>query len=70
VLFVMCLAGTLSVFKPEIGQWMRPETRATADPADAVQAAADWLARNTRGSTGWYLTAPSARTNTVEAAYD
>ncbi len=70
VLFVMCLAGTLSVFKPEIGQWMRPETRATADPADAVQAATDWLASNTRGSTGWYLTAPNARTNTVEAAYD
>lgn len=70
VLFVMCLAGTLSVFKPEIGQWMRPETRATADPVDAVQAATDWLARNTTASTGWYLTAPSARTNTVEAAYD
>ncbi|MBB4096476.1 putative iron-regulated membrane protein [Sphingomonas kyeonggiensis] len=70
VLFVMCLAGTLSVFKPEIGQWMRPETVATADPADAVQAATDWLARNSKGSTGWYLTAPNARTNTVEAAYD
>ncbi len=69
VLFVMCLAGTLSVFKPEIGQWMRPETNATADPADAVQAATDWLAKNTKDSTGWFLTAPNARTNTVEAAY-
>lgn len=70
VLFVMCLAGTLSVFKPEISQWMRPETTATADPAEAVQAATDWLARNTKDSTGWYLTAPNARMNTVEAGYD
>ena len=70
VLFVMCLAGTLSVFKPEIGQWMRPETSATADPADAVQAAANWLGGNTKGSTGWYLLAPNGRMNTVEAAYD
>jgi len=69
VLFVMCLAGTLSVFKPEIGQWMRPETSAKADPADAIQAATDWLGKNTTESTAWYLTAPSGRTNTVEAAY-
>jgi len=69
VLFVMCLAGTLSVFKPEIGCWMRPETVATADPADAIAAAGRWLAQNTRESTGWYLTAPDGRMNTVEAAY-
>ena len=70
ILFVICLAGTLSVFKPEIGQWIRPETRATADPAEAIQAAATWLGAHSRGSTGWYLTAPNARMNTVEAAYD
>jgi uncharacterized iron-regulated membrane protein len=70
VLFVMCLAGTLSVFKPEIGQWMRPETRATADPVEAIAAAGRWLTRNAPDATGWYLTAPDRRMNTVEAAYD
>ncbi|MEP9358001.1 PepSY-associated TM helix domain-containing protein [Sphingomonas sp. KR3-1] len=70
VLFVMCLAGTLSVFKPEIGQWMRPENSAKADPADAIQAATDWLGRNAKDTTGWYLNVPNARMNTTEAAYD
>jgi uncharacterized iron-regulated membrane protein len=70
LLFVMCLAGTLSVFKPEIGQWMRPETSIRADPADAVQAAADWLTKNTRDTNAWYFTVPNDRMNTVEATYD
>jgi uncharacterized iron-regulated membrane protein len=70
VLFVMCFAGTLSVFKPEIGRWMRPETLAKADAVDAIAAATGWLAKNSTASTGWYLTAPDERMNTVEAAYD
>ncbi|MDT8758612.1 PepSY domain-containing protein [Sphingomonas psychrotolerans] len=70
VLFVMCLAGTLSVFKPEIGRWMRPEAVATADPLAAIGAAGAWLSRNAPDATGWYLTVPDSRMNTVEAAYD
>ncbi len=70
VLFVMCFAGTLSVFKPEIGRWMRPETTATANPVEAIAAAGNWLSKNAPGATGWYLTAPDTRMNTVEAAYD
>ncbi len=70
VLFIMCLAGTLSVFKPEIGRWMRPEASAAADPAEAIAAAGHWLARSVPDATGWYLTAPDSRMNTVEAAYD
>ncbi|MCI4591746.1 PepSY domain-containing protein [Sphingobium sp. BYY-5] len=70
ILFIMCLTGTLTVFKPEIGRWMRPETVATASPADAILAATRWLEHNTQGSTGWYLTAPDGRANTVEASYD
>lgn len=70
VLFVMCLAGTMSVFKPEISRWMRPEASATSGQAEAVAAATDWLARHARGSAGWYLTAPDDRANTVEATYD
>lgn len=70
VLFVMCLGGTLSVFKPEIGRWMRPETTATADRAAALTAATGWLAKNAPNSFGWYLTLPNERMNTVEATYD
>jgi uncharacterized iron-regulated membrane protein len=70
VLFVMCLGGTLSVFKPEIGRWMRPETTATADRAAALTAASAWLGKNAPNSFGWYLTLPNPRMNTVEATYD
>lgn len=70
ILFVMCLAGTLSVFKPEISRWMRPEVSAPADPAGAIVAATTWLSANTKGATGWYLSAPDGRSNTVEATYD
>lgn len=70
VLFVMCLAGTMSVFKPEISRWMRPEATASAGRVEAIAAATNWLAGNARGSTGWYLTAPNDRANTVEATYD
>lgn len=74
VMFIMCLAGTLSLFKPEIGRWMRPESPAAiaspADPRDAIVAATRWLAGHSRGSTGWYLTAPDARATMVEASFD
>lgn len=70
VLFVMCLAGTLSVFKPEIGRWMRPETTAVADRAAALTAATGWLSKAAPTSFGWYLTLPGDRMNTVEATYD
>jgi uncharacterized iron-regulated membrane protein len=70
VLFTMCLAGTLSVFKPEIGRWMRPEATATADPVAAIAAAGNWLSRNAPDATGWYLAVPDSRMNTVEASYD
>ncbi|MDG2535094.1 PepSY-associated TM helix domain-containing protein [Sphingomonas sp. HITSZ_GF] len=70
VLFVMCLAGTLSVFKSEIGQWMRPENAAKVDPADSVQAAVNWLGKNTKDTNAWYFNVPNGRMNTVEATYD
>lgn len=70
ILFIMCLAGTLSVFKPEISRWMRPEVSGQADPVRAITAATDWLSANTTGSTGWYLSAPDGRSNLVEATYD
>ncbi|MDO7835474.1 PepSY-associated TM helix domain-containing protein [Sphingobium sp. HBC34] len=70
VLFIMCLAGTLSIFRPEIGRWMRPERIGAADPHSALLAATTWLSTHATGATGWYLTAPDDRSNSVEATYD
>lgn len=69
VLFIMSLAGTLSLFRPEIGRWMRPEIQGDPDPVRAIDAAVAWLAANAQ-PTGWYLTAPDGRSNSVEATYD
>lgn len=70
ILFIMCLTGTLAVFKGEISRWMRPEASAAASPAGAIATATDWLSRNSHGSTGWYLTAPNGHNNAVEATYN
>lgn len=70
ILFIMCLAGTLSVFRPEISRWMRPEVSGQSDPVRAINAATNWLSANTTGSAGWYLAAPDGRSNLVEATYD
>lgn len=70
ILFIMCLAGTLSVFRPEISRWMRPEVSGQSDPIRAINAATNWLSANTTGSAGWYLAAPDGRSNVVEATYD
>lgn len=70
ILFVMCLAGTLSVFKPEIGRWMRPEATASAGRLAAVEAATRWLSANAPGAGGWYLTPPDGRANTVDAVFE
>jgi uncharacterized iron-regulated membrane protein len=69
VLFIMCLAGTLSLFRPEIGRWMRPEVQGETDPVQAISAATSWLSKHGRSS-GWYLSAPDGRSNTVEATFD
>ncbi|MFD1105020.1 PepSY-associated TM helix domain-containing protein [Sphingobium olei] len=68
-LFIMCLAGTLSLFRPEIGRWMRPEVQGDPDPVAAISAATSWLSVH-GGSNGWYLSAPDERSNTVEATFD
>lgn len=68
VLYVMCLAGSLAVFRPEIGSWMRPETRDRAPAPQAVAAAVGWLQQHA-DAPAWFLYAPGPRTNTVEAVW-
>lgn len=68
VLYVMCLAGSLAVFRPEIGEWMRPETRDRAPAPQAIAAAVGWLQHHSDAE-AWFLYAPGPRTNTVEAVW-
>ena len=69
VLYLMAFAGTLSMFRPEIGRWMRPENTTDVDPVQAIVAATRWLSRNAANAPGWYLTAPDARANTIDAYF-
>lgn len=69
VLYLMCAAGTLAVFRPEIGRWMRPETLAPADPVETTARTIDWLAAHAPHAPGWYMTTPGPRANTVEAQW-
>ncbi|MBB2206282.1 PepSY domain-containing protein [Gluconacetobacter takamatsuzukensis] len=62
VLLAIVLSGTLSVFRPEISMWMRPELAGrTADPIQAGAAAIDWLQHHAAHSSAWYLTAAGPR---------
>ncbi len=56
LLYAMALSGTLSVFRPEIGAWMRPELTARhVDAVEASAAAVRWLSIHAPRSSAWYL---------------
>lgn len=70
VLYAMFLTGTVSYFKEELSQWMRPEQpRLTQplDPAVVAQRVADEIGRIAPNATQWSLKLPDGRTNTVYA---
>ncbi|PWC76704.1 peptidase [Azospirillum sp. TSH64] len=70
ILYVMYLTGTVSYFKDELSQWMRPELAHQAelpDPALVAQRVADELATIAPGSPQWSMRLPDARTNSVYA---
>ena len=69
LLFAMCLAGTLSVFRPEVGRWARPETDAVVAPSLATARAVAWLGKHASAAPAWFLLSPTDRTNTVEATW-
>lgn len=61
LLFAMFLTGTAAYFQQEISRWMRPELVANADPANATQAAIDYLQARQPDAESWFITPPSAR---------
>lgn len=68
ILYAMFLTGTVSYFKDEISQWMRPELahqQAVPDPALVAQRVAATLGTVAAGSPLWGMDMPTARHNVV-----
>lgn len=70
LLLAIALAGTLAVFRPEIGSWTRPEVaRAAVDPVESTQAAIGWLSAHAAKSPAWYLQPANDRSSTTQALW-
>ncbi|WP_049766104.1 PepSY-associated TM helix domain-containing protein [Rhodopseudomonas palustris] len=70
ILYAMFLTGTVSYFKDELSQWMRPELPRLSqlpDPAAVAQRVADEVGRIAAGTSQWSLRLPDARNNSVFA---
>jgi len=70
LLYAMFLTGTVSYFKDEISQWMRPELQHRADrpdPAEVAQRIAGELGRVATGSPQWSMRLPDERHATVSS---
>lgn len=70
ILYAMFLTGTVSYFKDELSQWMRPElARLSQVPDQAVvaQRIADELGNTLVGTTQWSMRLPDERNNSVYA---
>ncbi|MDQ8730071.1 PepSY-associated TM helix domain-containing protein [Bradyrhizobium sp. LHD-71] len=70
ILYAMFLTGTVSYFKDELSQWMRPELRRLAqipDQAVVAQRIADELGKVAAGTSRWSMRLPDARNNSVAA---
>lgn len=70
VLYAMFLTGSVSYFKEEISQWMRPEVPQASerpDPALVAQSVVDTLQTLAPNSPQWGVTLPTVRDNTASA---
>ncbi|WP_062769592.1 PepSY-associated TM helix domain-containing protein [Sphingopyxis terrae] len=70
LVYAIALSGTATVFKGELGDWMRPEIVGRAGQVEAVAAALDYLAKAAPASPDWYLSAPNARSSATIASYE
>lgn len=70
LLFAIVLSGTLSVFRPEISAWMRPELAGrTADPVTATDAAVGWLSVHAARAPAWFLEPAGPRAAWTQAVW-
>lgn len=69
ILFAVFVTGTLSYFRPEISQWMRPELRDTKMHPDAAAKAIALLQERAPNSPRWFISLPDAREPVVRVTY-
>lgn len=70
LLFAIALAGTLSVFREEVGDWARPEAACcVTDSVTAGTAAVQWLSVHAPNSPSWYIEPADARSTTSYAVW-
>ena len=68
VLYAMFLTGTVSYFKDELSQWMRPELPRLSqipDQAAVAQRVADELGNIAAGTSQWSIRLPDERNNSA-----
>ena len=73
ILFAVFLTGTVSYFRPEISQWMRPELpfhkHGTAVAQGGVEKAAAWLQASAPSARRWMIVLPTARDPVIHATF-
>ncbi|MEG0558343.1 MAG: PepSY-associated TM helix domain-containing protein, partial [Comamonas sp.] len=69
LLYAVFFTGTLSYFRDEIDDWMRPELHQSISDEGTVQRALDAMQAIAPNATTWTLNLPSARQTAVEASW-
>lgn len=69
LLYAVFFTGTLSYFRAEIDQWMRPELHRSVPDAQTLERSLETMARLAPGAQSWSLTLPGARRSAVEASW-
>lgn len=69
ILFAVFVTGTLSYFRPEISQWMRPELRDVQAHPEAVSKAIATLQERAPNSPRWFIQLPDAREPVVRVSW-
>lgn len=69
ILFAVFVTGTMSYFRPEISQWMRPEMRDAKVHPDAAAKAVAVLQERAPNAPRWFISLPDARDPIVRVTY-
>ena len=69
LLYAVFFTGTLSYFRDEIDDWMKPETHRSVPAADSAERALAAMQRIAPDATTWSLTLPRGRQTVVDASW-
>ncbi|QNN57183.1 PepSY domain-containing protein [Diaphorobacter ruginosibacter] len=69
LLYAVFFTGTLSFFRDEIDDWMRPELHRSVASAETAQLGLDAMQKLAPNATTWTLSLPNARQTAIEASW-